>query len=97
MAHSDQAVIAHTPVINWAVCLLLEFREREEGVVALHLPIEPLKTLLWVGACTEMQTQYLPAHEPMTQPQSHRGQFYILHAPSQVRIVHRPTTGWNEK
>ena len=44
--HSTRLQWAHTPVINWAVCLGLvvssnpvEVREREEGVVALHLPI----------------------------------------------------------
>ena len=36
--------------------------EKEEGVVTLHLPIEPLKKTIWVGASTEMRTQYLPDH-----------------------------------
>ena len=50
----SQSTILMTPVINWVVCLaqkvlvvtLLEVseREREEGVVALHLPIGLLKT-----------------------------------------------------
>ena len=35
---------------------MLEVIEREEGVVALHLPIEPLKNTVWVGAGTEMRT-----------------------------------------
>ena len=43
------------------VVTMLEVSEREESVVALHLPIGPLKHLLWVGAGTEMRTQYLPA------------------------------------
>ena len=38
------------------VVTLLEFSEREEGVVAIHLPLGPLKNLLWVGAATEIQT-----------------------------------------
>ena len=37
---------------------LLVVDEREEVVVALHLPTGPLKNLLWVGAGTEMRTQY---------------------------------------
>ena len=41
---------AHTPVINWVVCLGQKVSsnpvsEREDGVVALYLPIGPLKTL----------------------------------------------------
>ena len=36
------------------VITLLEVSEREEGVVAIHLPIGSLKT--------DMRTQYLPAH-----------------------------------
>ena len=36
-------------------------RGRKEGVVALHLPTGLLKNLLWVGASTEVWTQYLPA------------------------------------
>ena len=35
---------------------LLEVSEKEEAVVALHLPIGPLKKTLWVGAGTEMRT-----------------------------------------
>ena len=41
---------------------MLEVNEIEEGVVFLHLHIGPLKTPIWVGAGTEMRTQYLPAH-----------------------------------
>ena len=43
---------AHTPAINWVICLaqlvvtLLQVSEREEGAVALHLPIGPLKPSL---------------------------------------------------
>ena len=37
---------------------MLEVSEREEGVVAHWV----FKNLLWVGADTEMRTQYLPAH-----------------------------------
>ena len=39
------------------VVILLEVREREEGVVALHLPDGPYKNPLLVGAGTEMRTQ----------------------------------------
>ena len=39
---------------------LLFVDEREESVVALHLPCGSLKTLPWVAAGTEMWTQYLP-------------------------------------
>ena len=43
---------AHSPAINWVICLaqlivtLLEVSEQEEGAVALHLPIGPLKPSL---------------------------------------------------
>ena len=33
----------------------------EEDVVATHLPTEPSKISVWVGAGTELWTQYLPA------------------------------------
>ena len=47
---------AHTPVINWVVCLgvtLLDVSDRKEGVVAspTHWAF---KNPLWVGAGTEM-------------------------------------------
>ena len=35
---------------------------REEGVVALHLPIGSLKNLLQVGAGTEKRAIFLPAN-----------------------------------
>ena len=44
---------------------MLEDSEREEGVVAIHLPIwafKKNKKQLWIRAGTEMRTQYLPAH-----------------------------------
>ena len=40
---------------------MLEVSEKEECVVA----IRPLKNPLWVGAATEMRTQYLPGHLPL--------------------------------
>ena len=60
----------HTSAI-WDVCLgqkvsrfgyFVNCYEREKGVVVLHLPTGPLKT----NSGLEMQTQYLPAHWPMT-------------------------------
>ena len=36
---------------------------REEVVVALHLPIEPLRTNIWLKSA--IQIQHLPAHWPM--------------------------------
>ena len=50
-----------------AVCLvyfasLLIVHEREEGVLTLHLPTEPLNIPLWIGAIAEMRTPYLPSH-----------------------------------
>ena len=41
---------------------MLEVSEREEGIVALHLPIVSLKIPLLDGAVAEMRTQYLPTH-----------------------------------
>ena len=58
-----QAVIAHA-CHGHTLQLCLEVSEREEDVVALHLPnsIGLLKKTLWVGTGTEMRTQYLPAY-----------------------------------
>ena len=52
--HIQSKLLQHTPVMgthsimNWAVCLglvtILEVSVKEEGVIALHLPIGPLKT-----------------------------------------------------
>ena len=39
----------------------MDVSEKEESVVALNLPIGPLKNLLWVGAGIDMRTQYLLA------------------------------------
>ena len=36
------------------VVTVLEVSEKEEGVVAIHLPTGPLKNPLWVGASTEI-------------------------------------------
>ena len=33
---------------------MLQVNEKEEGLVAIQLPIGPLKNLLWIGACTEI-------------------------------------------
>ena len=74
--YSTRLSRVHTPVINWAVVLdglklvvtLLAVNEREEGVVALHPPIGSLKKLLWVGAGTEIRTQYLLADDTHTAP-----------------------------
>ena len=41
---------------------MLEVSEKEEGLVALHLHIEPLKNPLWVGAGTKMRAKYLPVN-----------------------------------
>ena len=41
--YSTRLSWAHTPAINWAVCLGQIVSEREEGVVNLHVPIGPLK------------------------------------------------------
>ena len=75
MHNSEQAVIAHachrytlqlsgglSVQDSMLVVTLLEVIEKEEGVVALHLPSGPLKRAFWVGTSTEMRTQYLPAH-----------------------------------
>ena len=79
--HIQSKLLWYTPVIGThssyqlgclsterlvVVVTLLEVSDREEGVVALHLPIGPLKTLLWVGVGTKMRTQNLPAHSPIT-------------------------------
>ena len=39
--YSTRLTWAHTPVMSWV-------SEKEEGVVALHLPVEPLKTSSWL-------------------------------------------------
>ena len=50
---------------------LLEVNEKEEGVVALHLPIGPLKT--------RSGLEPVPRYEPSTyQPISHRGRYDYL-------------------
>ena len=41
---------------------MLEVSDKEEGIMGLKLPIEPFKNPLWVGAGSEMRTQYLSAH-----------------------------------
>ena len=77
LLHHTLLSLSHTPVINWAVCLLvvvalLEVSEREVGVVALHLHDEPFKKktsgLGPVAKC-----------EPSTfQPISHRGRYWYI-------------------
>ena len=56
-------VVLNTHLTTWAGCVgqsvssfcyLLDVSEREEGVLALNLPIGPFKNLLWVGVSTEM-------------------------------------------
>ena len=62
--YSTRMSWAHTPVINWVVCLgqkvvtLLEVSEREDGVVAVHLPIGPLKP--------RSGLETVPRYEPST-------------------------------
>ena len=61
--YSTRLSWAHTPVISWAAYLvlvvtLLEVSEREEGVVAVHLPIGPLKT--------HSGLEPVPRYEPST-------------------------------
>ena len=46
----------------WLVVTLLEVSEKEQGVMAIQLPIGSLKTRSGFGAGTEMRTQYLPVH-----------------------------------
>ena len=50
------------------VCFVSLFvvSEKEVGVVAIHLLIEPFQYPLHVGTGTEIRTRYLPAHWPMT-------------------------------
>ena len=73
-AHSEQAVLAHachghTLQLSTWLCLgqivvnLLEVIEREEGVVAIHLPIGSLKTrsgLELVPRCEPSRPTYQP-------------------------------------
>ena len=42
----------HSSYLGSLVVTLLEVSERDEAVVALHLPIGPLKPPLWVGVGT---------------------------------------------
>ena len=48
--------------------------------MALHLHIGVcFFNPLWVGACTEMRTQYLPSHYPMTYSLRHRSRYWPYH------------------
>ena len=60
--HSYELGCLYMTVCLYLVVTLLEVSEKEEALVALHLPIGPLKKPLWVGAGNEMRTQYLSAH-----------------------------------
>ena len=41
-AHTHAHAHTHTPLLS-GLCLLLEVSEKEEGVVAIHIPIGPSK------------------------------------------------------
>ena len=59
--HSSYQLGCLSRTEGWYLVLtILRVSEREECVVALHLPTEPVKRNLLVGIGNVMWTQYLP-------------------------------------
>ena len=66
--YSTRLSWTHTPIINWPLCLGQKVSEKDEGVVALHLPTGPLKTCSGLEPVPRCQPS---TYQPITWWHSH--------------------------